>query len=278
MGKLILCSGREAERPYHFSLTDTNVYTAEELCYYLYNNIYSLTEEDFDQTLVDWLKNEVDLAELSDKLDKLISNKNGLKDIVVSLLCGTDYYTEIEIKELIRIMDEISHMPPAKRLKMKGDNYLKYRNYVSAAAVYDSILKGKEAEEFTPEEYGNILHDKAVARLHSASIKEAAECFQEAYAGNHNPESLKEYLTALYLGKNEVLFIQEAENYQVDRQTLEEIVSEIRIKQVEAEESEPFKELQSIRGMKESGKISEYYSAMDSLINRWKQEFRKEIG
>ena len=52
MSSLILCKSRGAKTPYVFNVTDTKIYTIEELCYYIYNNIYILTEKVFDEKLI----------------------------------------------------------------------------------------------------------------------------------------------------------------------------------------------------------------------------------
>ena len=36
---LILCDGRLAEKPYKMPVTRQNIYSLEELCYYIYHNI-----------------------------------------------------------------------------------------------------------------------------------------------------------------------------------------------------------------------------------------------
>lgn len=48
MGKLILCSSVIAKNPYCFPMTKTKVYSIEEVCYYIRNNIYMMQEEVFD--------------------------------------------------------------------------------------------------------------------------------------------------------------------------------------------------------------------------------------
>ena len=40
MGKIILCRGQRTDKPYVTPQTDIKLYSAEELCYYIYNNIY----------------------------------------------------------------------------------------------------------------------------------------------------------------------------------------------------------------------------------------------
>ena len=49
MGKLILCSSVIAKNPYCFPMTKTKVYSIEEVCYYIRNNIYMMQEEVFDR-------------------------------------------------------------------------------------------------------------------------------------------------------------------------------------------------------------------------------------
>ena len=49
MGKLIQCSSRLAKKPYYFRITDTNVYSIEEVCYYIRHNIYILQAELFNK-------------------------------------------------------------------------------------------------------------------------------------------------------------------------------------------------------------------------------------
>ena len=44
MSGYILCQVKRAKNPYYISNISTNIYSIEELCYYLYHNIYLLDE------------------------------------------------------------------------------------------------------------------------------------------------------------------------------------------------------------------------------------------
>ena len=125
MGKLILCSSVIAKNPYCFSMTKTKVYSIEEVCYYIRNNIYMMQEEVFDRGFADWIRGELGMEETADKLDRMREDHNNLKDIVVTLCCSCDYYTESEINELIVIMDQTQNVPMRGRQKIKADTYLK---------------------------------------------------------------------------------------------------------------------------------------------------------
>ena len=54
----IVCEGKVAEHPYVMPYTGRKVYSLEELCCYLYENIYSINREFFQASLADWLREE----------------------------------------------------------------------------------------------------------------------------------------------------------------------------------------------------------------------------
>lgn len=277
MGKLILCSGKTAKRPYYFSATDTKVYSIEELCYYMYNNIYIITEDIFTEKLALWLKEELEMEEISEKLLNLLENKNRLKDIVVSILCSADYYTEFEIKELISVMDEIYGMPLILREKVRADYCMRYGNYADAERTYHAVLESKDSAGLSQKEYGNIVHNIGVANIHIASFREAAMIFKEAYSRNQSEESLKAYLFSLKLGKYEKEFSEEIENYRLTEKSVEELLKEYKEKEQMAELTRDYDSVRELEDIKSEGRISEYYRNIDELIDKWKLEYRHGI-
>lgn len=205
----ILCKGALAKEPYIVPISEVPVYSLEELCYYMYNNIYSVTEEFFDQKLALWLKEQVGYETLAKKMKVLIERKNDLKDLVVTLLCACDYYKEDEVVKLVEIMDEIANLPLHEKNKIKADNYLRAGKYGKSLQEYKKLLYGNMAERFSTEEYGDLLHNQAIALFHVSSFQEAATGFREAYARNHNEKSLNQYLYTLLMNEQKELFVKE---------------------------------------------------------------------
>ncbi len=195
----IRCYGKVADEPYTMPYTGAKVYSLEELCHYIGNNIYTITEEFFTKSLVHWLKEQADHPKLADKLDTMITNQNKLKDLVVTILCACDYYKEHEIRELIRVIDEIVSLPLHEKRKIRADNYMRAGLYARSVVAYRKLLNGAYAVNFTPEAYGNILHNQGIAHFFTASFADAERDFKEAYARNHRAESLNHYLYLLLM-------------------------------------------------------------------------------
>ncbi len=209
----ILCKGEQAKEPYTIPVTGVRVYSLEELCYYLYNNIYRVTEEFFEESLAVWLKNEVKEKALAEKMRVLIRRRNNLKDLVVTLLCSCDYYKEEEVRGLVAVLEKIENLPQHQKDRIKADNYLSAGKYGRSLQEYRKLLSGEEAEQFSPEEYGDILHNQAIAQLFTASFKEAVNGFKEAYARNQNQDTLTQYLYALLMEGQEEMFLKEGVSY-----------------------------------------------------------------
>lgn len=276
MSSLILCNTVKAENPFYFELTGTNIYTIEELCYYIYNNIYIITEEIFNDDLVFWLREELEMAELSEKISDMLLHKNSLKDLVVTIFCSADYYTEKEIKALIEIMDSLEGMPILLRRKMKADNYMKYKNFSLAMKEYESILKSPKINELDSKDQGNIIHNLGIVRMNVSSFSAAAECFKDAYAKNNNKESLIHYLCALKLDKRDEEYEDALMNYNVKNDTIIDIEERFLRLGREAKSSSKYIMVDRLINLKHEGRVNEYYEAIDKMIGDWKLDYKRK--
>ena len=58
-----LCRAKAAKHPFYIESIDINIYTIEELCFYLWKNVSLLDESMLNEKLCDWLEKYTDLAE-----------------------------------------------------------------------------------------------------------------------------------------------------------------------------------------------------------------------
>ncbi|MBE5960044.1 MAG: hypothetical protein E7256_01455 [Lachnospiraceae bacterium] len=276
MGKLILCAGQVASKPYCFTATGTNVYTIEELCYYIYHNIETVSEELMSPSLISFIREELGLAQRADFLENLVKNKAGIKDIVVSIFCSADYYDEDEIKKLLAVIDELYHMTPVQRKKRHADEYMKHGKFREALRGYLGIIHSKESQDLTHQEYGDMLHNLGVIDVYQGDYLSAAEAFREAYERNHRIASLKQYLFALKLGGEVNLFEREVRALVARRDILEQIERELNQAERSEEYTVPYHEMQKLKESLKNRERQQFYEMADEMIERLKEKYRRE--
>ncbi len=277
MGKIILCTGKLANEPYVFVMSNTPVYSVEEMSFYLYTHVYEIEEDFLSESLIQWVKNELQMEELAEKLTKLKHNRNNLKDIIVTILCSNDYYSEKEIKDLVVVLNQIMNLPLIKRRKMRGDYFLKYQLYSHAVIEYQSILNDKDIRLFSKEEYGNILHNMGITHVHITSYLEGALCFREAYNLNQNPDTLHQYMLSLFLAGEIDLFTEEQINYGLPENYDEIIAEEIKNSRQLAEKDEKYQQIDKLVSLKRAGKVNEYYDWIEKTLGEWKRIYRRQV-
>ena len=277
MGKLIQCSSIIAKKPYLFRLTKTNVYSIEEVCYYIRNNIYMMQEEVFDREFALWLRSELHMDQVADKLERLIDDHHNIKDIVVTLCCSCDYYEEQEINELIRIMDQIDRLPGYARRKKKGDNYLLCQSYEKAIEEYEKIFESDEILQAGTSVYGNIFHNMAVAFVNMGEFQKASELFLQAYEKNNKEESLASCLYCLRFSKDVESFKRVVNDLKISEEQQGRWEKEFQEAMEQALKSKQVSQIEKLRGLLDSGAVEEYYDKVHTHIIEWKNEYRKQI-
>lgn len=274
MSKLILCSGKRTDRPYVLPATGHRIYSIEELCYYIYNNIYSIDETLFNDSLVDWIGTELCLISRAEKLEISLKQGADYKTLLAVILCSSDYYTEKEIKKLLTIVDDIRTMPPAKRWFIKANSFLKRKQYAEAAAHYDRLLISDDAVDLSPKDYGDVLHNQAIAALHIYGLERALDLFMQAYERNHREETLRQYLYTLWHVKGREAFEEKAANYQISEELREDIVLRMEQLSRDARLCKDMDEIYILRNLKNSGKTEEVRDKCKQMIYDWIDEIR----
>ena len=83
MGSLILCHKKRAKRPFEISRVHMRIYTIEELCYYICNNLYLIDYTIVNERLCRWIGDELELPELSSELRRLLRENGSMEEFVI---------------------------------------------------------------------------------------------------------------------------------------------------------------------------------------------------
>lgn len=257
MGKLLLCTGKRAEVPFAFPESHVNLYSIEELCYYLYHNIYNVTDAMLDGELVSFLYEQLDMKFLAGRVESLIKTNSFMEDKVMAIMASSNYYTGEELREFKEKVNSIGNLTLEERLKFKGDSYLKNKRYPLAIKEYLGLLNGKDNSLVDKDLCGKTWHNLGVAYMRMFLFEDAVLCFASAYEISKDEVFIESYLKSLKITEKE-------EKYQ---EVILEIDEEIRKKW----------ELQWEKLQNEKKDRIEPKDDISTLINKWKQEYRKQM-
>ena len=86
------------------------------------------------------------------------------------------------------------------------------------------------------------------------------------------------YIYALKLTGDKELYSKEAKKLDIDIQKITCIEKDYKSACDEAEKSKNIKNIERLKETMKSGYVEEYYDNINSYINGWKEEYRKEIS
>ena len=139
MSGYILCQVKKAEKPFYIENISTNIYSIEELCYYLYNNLYLVDSSLISSKLCTWLEEELELPKLAAKLKPYIGREAGLEEVLYPIFKEINYLAYEELKTLNGRIEARKREPEEIREKRKGDALMENRMYVNALRVYQKL-------------------------------------------------------------------------------------------------------------------------------------------
>lgn len=277
MGRLIYCIGNKAKVPFYFQSTGAQVYTMEELCYYLYHNIETMEEDLAERQLVPWIRTELGMAERAEFLAQLMEHRAGIKDIVVSIFCSTDYYTQEEINDLIGQIDVYFDLLPIERKKRHADAFLRYGKMREATLEYRNLLDDKDFGQLDDAEQGMAFHNMAVLLAKNGRFRNASKYFLQAYQKGKDKESLCQYLYALKLGGMDEEFNRALNEYFHESDVMRRVENQFYFIEENREYSPEYVNVLRLMEIKDkTGENDEdFWWMLDETISRLKKAYRE---
>lgn len=198
MGVLHLCSHELAFVPYYIENIALNVYSLEELCYYLKQNIDLVEPSFMDDELIGWIREELKLSALADHLCKLKNEGGSLPEFIEALAKGCSYCTPEEMERMKEAVADFKNKSETECRKIRADRLLQKKRYGASILEYWKLLQSPEASGAFA---GNIYHNLGTAYAGLFFFQEAADCYGKAFVRNNNPLSLKQQQAAIMLAE-----------------------------------------------------------------------------
>ena len=74
-----LCTVKTAEHPFYIESVGVSIYSIEELCFFLKENLYLIDKSIMNSSLCDWVRDELGLKTLSRKMSEAMERPD--KDV-----------------------------------------------------------------------------------------------------------------------------------------------------------------------------------------------------
>ena len=173
MSGYILCQTKKAERPYFIENISTNIYSVEELCYYLYHNLYLIDKTIINEELCIWIGEELNLPGLAAKIRQFLGQDIHVDDVIYPVFKEINYLTYEELKALNSRLVLISKESADMRQKQKGDSLMENRMYVNAIRVYQKLLERTDLEEQRKGFVSDVWHNLGCAYSYLFQMEKA---------------------------------------------------------------------------------------------------------
>ena len=198
MGNLILCHDRHAAHPYEITRIHCRIFTIEELCYYLCNNLYLIDYTIMNEQLCDWLDEELGMEVLASELKDVLRLHGSVEKFVLTILKSSRIYREPEMIRIQNVLEHLKNQKDIERQKFKGDNLLESGEVEEAILVYQAILNQEKDDTVDEKFYGKIYAGLGAAYGRLFLYQEAARMYDRAYQLCGDKALIKPYLYASY--------------------------------------------------------------------------------
>ncbi|MBQ2643244.1 MAG: tetratricopeptide repeat protein [Eubacterium sp.] len=205
MNKISLCT-IHTEQPFYIREINKNIYSIEELGYYLYNYLYLIDDGFFGEKLINYIENELGQTTIASGLKQIAANRGELGEKISFVIKNCGYYTERESEKLENHLASLSSKTTAERVKAKADILMENEKFNMAINYYNSILSKAVNNELPEEFYGNVYNNLGVAYARLFEYDDAVVAFRMAYRLNEAFETLEEIIMCdLIMGNEEKL-------------------------------------------------------------------------
>lgn len=271
MSTLIYCKTALAATPYYIEEASLNVYSLEELSYFMLNNVYLLSNKFMTVELCNWISRELKETKLASELMNLVQSNAPLHIFVGHLMAANGYASVKEIKDLLAIISTFENKSEAERKKLRADRLMAAEKYVDAMFEYESLLSEEIVKTIPKSTEGDIYHNLGCAFSKLFFFDEAISCFDEAYKRNKKRQSLNCLLFAAKCKKDNDKFLEYINKYQLPKDEVDDIENIIS-NSVNNEKIIEFDK--SINELQFTGK-EDICEKTSDIIDKWKEEYIK---
>lgn len=268
---LLLCRREPVKHPYYVEVLGIHVYSSQELCYVIYNHPLLVMDDFVDDTLLGFIRSELDMGLVADRMEKLCETGSRAEEVLLLFLMECDYYSEKEIQKFKMAAATFRSLHAAQYEKARADYFFAKHQYGRALSRYEKIVEYPRDnvvdESFLARVYGSL--GAACAQLFQ--FARALAAYDKAYELSRSPEVLKRIYFLSCLAPE--LEIREGIRSQFKEELRNRWNQEMSQAMLDAGQAD---EVRSLRALFKKDPLKRLNGA-SRMIQGWKQEYRQMI-
>ena len=221
-----LCRAKAAKHPFYIERIDINIYTIEELCFYLWKNVSLLDESILNEKLCDWLEGELGMQRLAFHLREKLKDAESIAELVLPVFREVRYLNAAEMYAVKEQIGKLEVQTEDIRRKIRADLLVNYGMYSGAVSLYRQILQNRNQGKTGLQFYAGVLSNMAGAYGRMFLFREAADCLWQSYEMVRSNAVYRSYLAILPLYLSEEDYKKRLEELKVPKEQLDKIEEE----------------------------------------------------
>lgn len=181
MGTYLLCSSPLAKHPLKTRELGIDLYSAEELCYYIYHNFCVLEEDFVNKELLSFIDVELNLTENAVRIRRYAEDRPPFGMLLLYILREFRYYSDVELKEFQVHYEEFRKNKPMERKLIKADFLLEQGRILAALNIYHQFEQWPKDQPGLLQIYFRAKQHMAIAYAKLGLYQEAMAAYLEAF-------------------------------------------------------------------------------------------------
>lgn len=260
----MLTATKQAKNGYWIEPLQKNVYSLEEINYFIYNHMELVYRDFFSAQLFDYIEKELLQPQMAADLRDIAERGGNTGEFVRYILNESRYYNSRELADVSSLVAGIDTMSKAERLKIQGDSWYRAGNYSSALKCYLEILRYQSPEEGNDSFYAKVAYAAGSVYARMFMCKSANSFFSMAYDFYPDPGYARACIYMSILSGDDEELLAAIVKFKVTDDYLDTIRRRVQATRSEVETSPGMAEF--LQNMKDP-------AFAEQMVAKWKEEY-----
>ncbi len=270
MSNVLLCLGEYAKTPYYIEEDGRNIYSIEELCYYLYHQAYLMEDSFVTQKLGEWIAEQLKLSALGKEIFKLAGKPDALSKLMTLLSENVGYYEKQEWETLIYEIGRHNKLSAKERKKHRADGFLNSKKYIPALEEYEAIIRETRADDIKLR--AKVYHNMGVCHAKLFSFENAAKSFEKSFELLPNTDTYVSMLVAMKFYMKPTEYLDYLSKHKESYEDSLEVERKCELLKLDWKRQPAYKFFEEITNLRQQG--SAYYDGIISMAREAREDYR----